>query len=96
MKICQRKDCNNPVTGRNHTIDKKYEVECDPCIERATKRGIYMLSIHMKPLFGKGQLYKNWTKEHADTIEEGRRIFFNLPPKVYVMTFERQRRKSID
>ena len=88
MKICQRSDCSNPVTGKNHSIDRKYEIECDKCIERATKRGWYLLSIQMKKQFSTSPFYKAFVKEHANAIEEGRRIYYDLP--------ERQRRKSIE
>ena len=72
MKICQRDNCDRIVTGKNHSVHPKFEVECDECVERARKMGIYRLSVRMKPIFGSGQLYKNWTEENACLIKEGK------------------------
>ena len=75
MGTCQRKGCNGIVTGENHTVHPRFEVECNECVERGYKMGIYRLSVQMKPLFGNGQHYKDWTKEHAETIKEGEKLW---------------------
>ena len=70
MKKCNRKGCDGIVDKNS-----KYDVECPDCIERGYKMGMCLATMHIKPLFGNGQLYKAWTEEHAKAIREGEKLW---------------------